>query len=485
MAAVETATGAVGTTAAPGRARVRGRVRDLRGFWRCTLAVLAPLPMLALAVEVLVVPFPVRGDIRQAIAGAAAHPGSAQVALWLALIFAVAIVPATMAVLWTARRGAPRLTLAAGVALLIGFGATLPDSDLAAVNAAQKRLDPALVAALDGAVWAHPAVGIHTVLFLLGQAVGLILLGIALWRARVLPAWLGLLLAASGPAHLLMPGNASAAASWALTAIGYGGASIALLRTGNAAFDLPPEGAPAGQPPAPSSGRDARTAWRWLLALAAVPVAVFVTVLRYLLPYGGADQPREIFDKLVAAHAFESAVIWFGSLVVLTGFAGVLAVAWVTRRRTPVLTTIAMCLAVPGYIALFAGGSYGDVLAYVTGTVPGLDRETAFQLGSGMEASPQSNMLITIFVAGHLLGTVLLGIALWRAKVLPTWIAIGLTVSQPIHLASVLTDIRSLDLVGWGLTAIGFAAAAWKLLRMTNDEFDLRPAPAREPANVG
>ena len=99
----------------------------------------------------------------------------------------------------------------------------------------------------------------------------------------------------------------------------------------------------------------------------------------------------------------------------LTGFAGILAVAWLTRRRTPVLTTVAMFLAVPGYIALFAGGLYGDVLAYVIGTVPGLDRETAFQLGSGMESSPQSSALIGIFVAGHLFGTILLGVALWRA----------------------------------------------------------------------
>ena len=111
-----------------------------------------------------------------------------------------------------------------------------------------------------------------------------------------------------------------------------------------------------------------------------------------------------------------------------------------------------MFLAVPGYMALFAGGAYGDVLASVTATVPGIDRETAFQIGWGMESSAQSNALGLIFVAGHLFGTILLGVALWRARLAPTWLAIGLTVSQPIHLASVITGIRPIDLIGWGLT---------------------------------
>jgi homogentisate 1,2-dioxygenase len=54
-----------------------------------------------------------------------------------------------------------------------------------------------------------------------------------------------------------------------------------------------------------------------------------------------------------------------------------------------------------------------------------------------------------------------------------------LAVSQPIHLASVMLGNRPLDLVGWGGTAVGFAAAGWALLRMNNDEFDLPPEPAQ------
>jgi hypothetical protein len=447
------------------------RVRDLRTYWRRTLAVLVAIPMAALAIEVALVPLPVRGTVTEGIAGMAAHPGRAQAALWLALLFGLTVLPATMAVAWTTRRGAPRLTLAAGVLLLLALTAMLPDTDLAAVVAADRGLDPAKVSAIDAAVWAHPVVGINTLLFLIGQAVGLVLLGIALWRARVVPHWAAILVAVSGPAHLLAPGgNTGGAIAWGMTAIGYAAVSVALWRTPDADFDLPP-----GDAVEPNPNTGPRTAWRTLLAVAAVPLGFYVAVFRFLLPYNESDTPRAIFDKLVASPTFVNWSMWVGSIVALTGFAGILAVAWLTRRRTPTLTTVAMFLAVPGYIALFAGGAYGEVIPYVTATVPGIDRETAFQLGFGMESSAQAGALGWIFVAGHLLGTVLLGIALWRSRVAPAWLAIGLTVSQPIHLTSVMTGIRWIDLIGWGLTGVGFSWAAWRLLRMRDAEFDLPP----------
>jgi hypothetical protein len=46
----------------------------------------------------------------------------------------------------------------------------------------------------------------------------------------------------------------------------------------------------------------------------------------------------------------------------------------------------------------------------------------------------------------------------------------------------VMTGIRPIDLVGWGLTAVGFAWAAWRLAKLPNDEFDLPPT---EPSRAG
>lgn len=459
-------------------------VRDLRGFWRRSGAVVAALAPIALVAQLLLTPSSVDSGFADQVATGLADPGSFQVALWAGLVFSLLMIPAVLAVAWVARRGAPRLALAGGVVSLVAFGAgtTLPNSDLAAYVAGQRSLDVGLATALNDAVTGHPATAAQVMVFVLGQAVGLLLLGLALWRGRAVPAWVGLCVAVSGPAHIggAALGSGATAAGWALTAVGFVGVSVALLRQPNEAFDHPPlaRGAapvPAALTPAVGGDGDVRRSWQTLLLITAPIAALGITVARYLLPYDTADPPEVIFDKLVAASAFQSASLWVGGALSLVGWVGVLAVAWVTRRRSPLLTTVAVALALPGYLALSAGGPYGDLLTYAVGADASLDRFTALQLGIGMEASVWTIVLGGIFVFGHLVGTVLLGLAALRARALPMLVAVGLAVSQPIHLASVITGIRELDLVGWGLTTIGFAVAGWRAYRLPRDEFDLPP----------
>ncbi len=70
-------------------------------------------------------------------------------------------------------------------------------------------------------------------------------------------------------------------------------------------------------------------------------------------------------------------------------------------------------------------------------------------------------MAEVVFVLGHLVGTVLLGIALWRTQTVPVWAAVMTTISQPLHLvAAVFLLSRPLDLVAWMMTAAGFAVTA-------------------------
>jgi len=138
-------------------------------------------------------------------------------------------------------------------------------------------------------------------------------------------------------------------------------------------------------------------------------------------------------------------------------------------------------LAFPGFIALVAGGSLADLIIHATGTGT-IDRELGFQVASAAQSSPQSAVLGGVFVLGHLVGTVILGVALWRSHTVHWSFAAALTISQPIHLVSAMTGNHPLDLVGWGLTAIGFGAAGWKLLHTPNDEFDLPPILHGAPA---
>jgi hypothetical protein len=199
-----------------------------------------------------------------------------------------------------------------------------------------------------------------------------------------------------------------------------------------------------------------------VIGVTAPLAAGYVAVMRFLIPYDeGLDAPRVIFDKLLAATGYQTAGIWLGLLMAPLAGSGVFAVVWLTRRRAPLLTTVGFALAVPGYFALFASGPYGDLLNAVASARPDLDRDTAFALGWGLQTDPHAGMLGLVFVAGHLVGTVFLGLATLRAEVFPRWLAIGLAVSQPIHLTALMLGIRPLDLLGWGLTTLAFGYAGW------------------------
>jgi hypothetical protein len=71
-----------------------------------------------------------------------------------------------------------------------------------------------------------------------------------------------------------------------------------------------------------------------------------------------------------------------------------------------------------------------------------------------------------IFPVGHILGLILLAVALWRGRVIPGWAAVLLGGSQVLHLVfAVIVPIHALDGCAWLLTAAGFAIAARALLR--------------------
>jgi hypothetical protein len=184
------------------------RHRDLRGFWRTTLALIAPLPGILMAVKIMVCPCGVTNDFAAVLEGVGSDPAGEQLALWLGLAFSLAVLPAVMAVAWASRRRSPWCALAGGVLSVIGFsvGFAVPDSSAAALIAVQQGMDPAQVAVINQAVSASVLASTVSVIFLFASSTGLLLLGVAQWRARTGPRLLAVLLGLSGSAHLVDAG---------------------------------------------------------------------------------------------------------------------------------------------------------------------------------------------------------------------------------------------------------------------------------------
>ena len=216
--------------------------RDRRGFWRILLAILVVLPMPAKGIYYLLTP--VAGDVtfQESVTSFEAHRGILETLKWLDAVFVVTLIPATIAVAWVARRGAPRLTTAGAVIALTGFLVGMPllgGVMTPALVTVQHNLDPTSMAALDEALHHEPLLGIASLLFIVGIVFGLGLLGGALKRSRSVPAWVGLAVMIGGATHPFIPNHIGQGIGLFIAAAGYAGVSVALLRMTNDDFDLP------------------------------------------------------------------------------------------------------------------------------------------------------------------------------------------------------------------------------------------------------
>ncbi len=221
-----------------------------------------------------------------------------------------------------------------------------------------------------------------------------------------------------------------------------------------------------------TSPADIRPLWRWTAALILPIGPAAVALLRFLLPYNTVDDVPTITNKIVDNLARGSLVIWLGYIAFLTLVPGAYFVGRLTRRRAPWLTAITLLLLVPGYLSL-PWTAASDVFTWSAGTA-GLDPATIAKAAEVTHGS--TNLAGLVFVVGHVFGTILLGIAMWRTHVGPRWAAIAVMVSQPTHfVAAVIVSSHTLDLVGWGLQAVGFAAVGWAILRMRDDEWQPLP----------
>jgi hypothetical protein len=188
-----------------------------------------------------------------------------------------------------------------------------------------------------------------------------------------------------------------------------------------------------------------------------------VALLRYVLPYDTTDSTATMVAKVAADPGSQRLVVWLGLVAAFTLVPGAFAVLAMTRRRAPGLTAATCGLLIPGYLALTLLVA-GDA-AVLAGVDSGVDLATITRLSEELFAMPAMTIAIGVFVVGHVFGTVLLGVALWRTHVVANGWAVAVAVSQPLHFVAAMTGNHPLDLFAWGLTAAGMAAAAAVLVR--------------------
>jgi hypothetical protein len=197
--------------------------------------------------------------------------------------------------------------------------------------------------------------------------------------------------------------------------------------------------------------------------LIAGPVAALI--VRFASPAATTTESvaREVADA--AAHPGRTDAVLIANGFIWLMVPAALAAVWLAWRRAPGLSLAAGVFSMAGWIGIVALATMDALIAEAGHGA--YDRAQAVALTDGWSNGGLMNAYTTLFVVGHVVGTVLLGAALWRARVIPRWAAAFVGVSMPLHLMAFVSSLESLDIAAYAMLLIGFGACAVRILQET------------------
>ena len=462
------------------------KVRDLRRVERRVAAVVLLVPGIAAALSRLFTTDD--SDARKALDLVAADPGRQFTLSLLGFIAMLTMVPAFLAAARLARRRRPLLTMIAlGVnliAYLSGWAVTALDTMyLAGSRLPVEQRDGA--AALIDAMWSEGLTGTSTMIMVIGQLLGAILMGLALRGSIPTVGWVAMIL--SQPIHILafaLNMFDPAALAWGLTALAFACCAVTVLRTPDGEWDLPPLATEGGtsmttaalrststRSTRPRKARDVRRVRRIVAAVILLVPATTIAVGRLFVT--DDSDTRKALDLIAADPGRQFTFALLGFFAMLTVVPAFLAAARLAKRRRPVLTMIALGVNLIAYLGGWALAAIDNM--YLAGAMlPVAQRDGAAALIDAMWSDGLAGISTLLMVIGHVLGAILMGLALRGSIPAVGWVAMIL--SQPGHVfAFVVLPSPVMDALAWGLMALAFAICAVTVLRTPDDEWDLPP----------
>ncbi len=202
--------------------------------------------------------------------------------------------------------------------------------------------------------------------------------------------------------------------------------------------------------------------WNMWAGVACLVIGSVAQLLQYLVTpiSGGAETAKQLSQAAEHLSAMRWAMVLDVPLMLI--IPAVLYIGLVAGSRTSRLAAIATGLtfvSMLGAIYLLAS----DVLLYEAGsleTTPGVSALVdAFQNNGVVMA------LVVFYLLGHLVGFVLLAVALWRTMSVPRWAAVALGLSPFFEFAGVGGDVKIVGIVGYVLVLAVCSAVAVALLR--------------------
>lgn len=219
-----------------------------------------------------------------------------------------------------------------------------------------------------------------------------------------------------------------------------------------------------------TSAHDARPLWRVLLAVV-VPIPWLAKGVQYIVEessFGsGADQIR----AWTGDHSW-SWLQWLDTLFVVLVVPSIIAMVLVSRRGSPRLATAATIVMGGGFLMVLPLNIGSDPLAWEAAR-GGFDPTTTGAFIDALQEGPRAGLGALGFITAIIIGSVLVWLALWKSRAVSPVAAALVGLGGSTHpFLSFEHHVHGLGLV---VLAAGCAAVSARLVRMTDDDFDLPP----------
>lgn len=199
--------------------------------------------------------------------------------------------------------------------------------------------------------------------------------------------------------------------------------------------------------------------WSGVVCLVIGSLAVFVQWL--VTPVDATLDTPALVAKVADHH---TAMGWALALdvPVLLVFPAVLYAGHLARAGTSLFAGIATAIC---FLPMLGGVLLlgVDALLYEAATQP--DRAAAADLVDAFINNPYVGGLTVVYLATHVVGFIMLAVALWRVRAVPVWACTCLAVWPIIEMAGYAAGGKAVAAVGYGALLAGYCACAAALIR--------------------
>jgi hypothetical protein len=186
--------------------------------------------------------------------------------------------------------------------------------------------------------------------------------------------------------------------------------------------------------------------------------------VQYLVSPISAGDSASAQVAAAAVHPTRMAWAVVLDLPILLLIPALVYVAWLVGARSSWLAaigtglTFATAMGAVGYLLAL------DPLVYAAAQQP--RHGPAAELVAGYLGTGLVTGVVIAYLAGHVIGFIVLAVALARARTVPVWAAVALGLWPVVEMAGAAAGVKWLAAAGYGLLVVAFGACAAALLRV-------------------